>query len=196
MKMRTKHIITFVFGILASFSQAQATIVGVFMYSSILFDHIHMTVADDDSPTDATMLNVWNDTPTQRIDMQEEVDSSSKFIIFHAKKSKDEIIRDWEIFYTSIKNERAILGKNCAYSVRHMMKESLRIDLKNNVVLARSLLFFWLPNMGHYGITLPDTVRIHLKQELGNMKIPFYTQYDGRENLMTRIKDAKNDLAL
>ncbi len=168
---------SFLIGLLALCSSGVfASWVGVFLFRGLAFDHIHVSVSDDKSINEATMLNIWNDTASSRVSMINEMHSSSRFVIFHSNESKEKIVSEWEKkYYSSFQSSRSLTSINCAFATKFILNDVLKLDVKDKMVVARSLFFLWLPNMGH-GIPLPDGVIKRLRKNLEQSQTTYYTK--------------------
>jgi hypothetical protein len=168
---------------------ASAAWVGAFLYRGLLYDHIHITVADAGKFDNATELNIWNNVPSINMPMSEELSSASQWILFWDNKPKEEIIDAWTKYYgTMVKQDpktgvvidsRSLTDHNCAFSAEYLLENILDRPLKTEWTWSRVFLFIWVPK--HHGrIPLAGHALTRLRDTLKAEHRPYYTHHDSK----------------
>jgi len=157
---------------------ANATWVGAFVYSNLIFDHMHITIAEDGQFSESTVLNIW-ENGLDFVTMSSEVKDADEFVIFWVKKPKDDIVKAWNPFHKQLirSDERSFLSKNCAFASKHVFEDILGLRFLDTIVFGRAAGPIYLPEWENM-LQLPDAVRKKLILKLIDCKIPYYTESD------------------
>jgi hypothetical protein len=152
---------------------AQASWVGVQLFTSVGTDHIHLTVSDENSIEDASMLNIWMGR-AYRTNLPWHLRESSNFLLFRSSRTKEEIENHWNEYFKRNQNSRNIITNNCADASAEMLSFALGQELKRTAQIAHVILFVYLPNF-LCPIRLPQAVFKQSEDMLKEKKIPYYS---------------------
>jgi hypothetical protein len=157
-------------------SWAQAAWIGVLLYSPPFgSDHIHMSVSDDNF-NQTKVMNVW-DGETYSSSIGWQLKETRKFLLFKTELNLQEVSDIWNAYFHKVKDDRSILGKNCAYSTDQMLQAILHRELHKRPNVARLLGVIKVPNF-ICPIRLPGSVFKQAETTLQDMGVAYATHKD------------------